>query len=148
MEGSGDKLRGQFKYKPNFFFLLKSRDSPVKQNRFTGSYGIPITVITYHCVPACFLSLVITMSEQMVPSVVAQRIIVTFVINGNVSRLCQDSEHSSVMKRSLGPRCTTWVNHLKKAEQRLKTCENYICCREKAMASVFGNLSVSYSSIF
>jgi hypothetical protein len=29
--------------------------------------GIPITVIMYHCMSTCFLSVVITMSEQVVP---------------------------------------------------------------------------------
>jgi hypothetical protein len=41
-----------------------------------------------------------------------------------------DSEHSSVMKRSQGRRCMTGVSHLKKAEQRLKICGDYIYCKE------------------
>jgi hypothetical protein len=46
--------------------------------------GIPITVITYHCVSTSFLSVVIMMSEQVVPSDFAQCIIVKFLTNKNV----------------------------------------------------------------
>jgi hypothetical protein len=46
--------------------------------------GIPITVITYHCVSTCYLSVVITMNEQVVPSAVGQSITVKFLTNKNV----------------------------------------------------------------
>jgi len=45
---------------------------------------IPITVITFQCGSTCFLSVMIMMSEQVVPSAVTQRIIVKFLINENV----------------------------------------------------------------
>jgi hypothetical protein len=45
---------------------------------------MPITVITYYCVSTRLLSLVITMSEQLVPWAVAQRIIVKLLPNENV----------------------------------------------------------------
>jgi len=45
---------------------------------------IPIIVITYQCVSTYFLSVVITMSEHMVPLAVAHCIIVKFLTNGNV----------------------------------------------------------------
>jgi len=48
----------------------------------------------------------------------------------NLLTFWTDSEHSSMMKRSQGLRCMTAVSHLKKAKQRLKTCENYTFCRE------------------
>jgi hypothetical protein len=38
----------------------------------------------YQCLSASFLSAVIKMSEQVVPSVVAQRIIIKILTNGNV----------------------------------------------------------------
>jgi hypothetical protein len=45
-----------------------------------------VTVITYNCVflSVCFLSVVITMSEQVVPSTVRQRIFVKFLTNESV----------------------------------------------------------------
>jgi hypothetical protein len=71
------------------------------------------------------------MSEQVVPSAVAQRIVVKFLTNENVkpAEILMRLEHSSVMKRSQGPRCMTGVSHLKKAGYRLKTCEDYAFCR-------------------
>jgi hypothetical protein len=45
---------------------------------------IPVIIITYRCVSSCFLSVVTTMSEQVAPSAVAQRIIVKFLTNENV----------------------------------------------------------------
>jgi hypothetical protein len=62
-------------------------------------------------------------------------------------RFWWDSEHSSVMKRSQGHRCMSGVSHLKKAEQRLKTCKDYTFCRESYGQSCFGTLNESYSSI-
>jgi hypothetical protein len=46
--------------------------------------GIPVTVITYHCLSASFLSGAITASEQVVPSAATQRIVVKFLTNENV----------------------------------------------------------------
>jgi hypothetical protein len=43
---------------------------------------VPVTVITYHCMCTCFLSVAITMSEQVDPSTVAQRISVKFLTTG------------------------------------------------------------------
>jgi hypothetical protein len=64
--------------------FLKRRDSRVEQiTSLVVREGITITVITYCCVSTCFLSVEIT-SEQAVPSVVAQRIIVKFLTNENV----------------------------------------------------------------
>jgi hypothetical protein len=62
------------------------------------------------------------MSELVVPTVIAKCIMVKFLTNTwNLLRFLHDSEHSSVMKRSQGPRCMTGVSHLKKARQGLKT---------------------------
>jgi hypothetical protein len=46
--------------------------------------GKPVTVIMYHCICTCLLSVVSTMSEQVVPSAVAQFIVVKFLTNKNV----------------------------------------------------------------
>jgi hypothetical protein len=45
---------------------------------------MPITAVKYYCFFTYLLSAVITMSEQVVPSAVAQCIIVTFLTNENV----------------------------------------------------------------
>jgi len=53
------KLRVYFRYKPDFF---SQAQIPV-QNKVTllvVREGIPITVITYYCVSACFLSVAIS----------------------------------------------------------------------------------------
>jgi len=42
---------------------------------------MPVTVITY--VSTCFLSAVTMMSEQMIPSAVAESIIIIFLTNEN-----------------------------------------------------------------
>jgi hypothetical protein len=62
------------------------------------------------------------MSEQAVPSAVGQRIIKFLTVeNMNHSEiLLSESEDSSEMKRSQGPRCMTVGSHLKKAEQGSK----------------------------
>jgi len=65
----------------NRTFFLKLRGSRVKY-RFAGIWGKD-TVTTYRCVSVC-LPLVITMSEQLVPLAVAQRIVVEFLTNENV----------------------------------------------------------------
>jgi hypothetical protein len=54
--------------------------------------GIPITLITYRCMSSCFLSIVITMSKQVVPSAVAQRFIVKFLTN-------EDAKPAEILKR-------------------------------------------------
>jgi len=78
------KLRPEFKHKPAFF--LRRRDSPrkTKVTLLVVREGMPITVITYRCLSIYLLSLVITRSEQVVPSAVAHCIIVTFLTNGKV----------------------------------------------------------------
>jgi len=65
--------------------FLKCRDSRVKQNHAVAREGLPITVITYCCMCIWYKSVVIAMSEQVVPSAVAKRII-TFLTNKNVKR--------------------------------------------------------------
>jgi len=60
--------------------------------------GIPVNIITYRCVSTCFLSVVITMSEQVVPSAVAQRI-VKFLTNENVE------EPAEILTRIRAPFC-------------------------------------------
>jgi hypothetical protein len=80
---------------------------------------MPVTITMY----ACFLSVVIMTSEQIVPSAVAQYTVVKFLTNENVKllRFCPDSEHSLVMKHCQGFKVYDWSRHLKKARQRLKT---------------------------
>jgi len=58
-----------------------------RRESFSDREGVPVTVITYQCMSTCFLSVVITMSEQVVPSAVAQSITVKFLTNGNVNLL-------------------------------------------------------------
>jgi hypothetical protein len=41
--------------------------------------GTPADVITYRCLSACVLSVVVTMSKKLFPLAFAQRIIVTFL---------------------------------------------------------------------
>jgi hypothetical protein len=43
--------------------------------------GIPVTVTMYRCLSKCFLSVMITVREQVVLSTVAQRIVVKFLTN-------------------------------------------------------------------
>jgi hypothetical protein len=69
------------------------------------------------------LSVVITMSEQVVPSAVAQRIIVTFLTNENVKpaeilmRLRAQFGDETLLRTQV----YDWSKSFKKAEQRLKT---------------------------
>jgi hypothetical protein len=71
------------------------------------------------------------MSEQVVPSAVAQRIVVKFLTNKNMkSAEIPLREYSSVMKLCQGPTCMTGVIQLNKAGQRMKICEDYTFCRE------------------
>jgi hypothetical protein len=95
------KLRGQFKYKTEF--LSQAQRFPHKKITWLVVRDeIPAIVITFRCVSTCFLSPVITLSEQVVPSAGAQRII-KFLTNENVKRFWWDSENSWMMKRSQGP---------------------------------------------
>jgi hypothetical protein len=75
----GKRYRGCSKYdEENFIFKIAYW-------QLGGGGGvIPITAVTYHCVCTCFLSAVITMSEQVVPSTFAQRIDLKFLTNKNV----------------------------------------------------------------
>jgi hypothetical protein len=60
------------------------------------------------------------MSEQVVPSTVAQSIIVKFLISENLKPaeiLTRLSERSSVITHSQAHRCMTGVIHLKEARQ-------------------------------
>jgi hypothetical protein len=72
------------------------------------------------------------MNKQVVPSSVVQNIIVIFLTNKNVKPveilMRLRAQFSDEMLQ--GSRCMTGVNHLKKAKQRLKTCEDYTFCRE------------------
>jgi hypothetical protein len=72
----------------------------------------------------CFLSVVITVSEQVAPLAVAQSIIVTFLTNKNmkVAEILTTSEQCLVTKRSKGLRCMAGISYLKKAGQWLKRC--------------------------
>jgi hypothetical protein len=65
--------------------FLSSAEIPAKNNSLylVVMDGIPITVTTHRCVSTCFSSVVIMMNEQVVPSAVAQSIIVKFVIEEN-----------------------------------------------------------------
>jgi hypothetical protein len=71
------------------------------------------------------------MSEQVIPSAVAQRIVVKFLTNENAKpaeilmrpRAQFDNE---TLSRTEVHACSV---HLKKARQRLKTCEGFIFCR-------------------
>jgi len=45
---------------------------------------MPVTIVIYHCISICFLSVVITKSRQVIPSAVAQHIIIKFITNENV----------------------------------------------------------------
>jgi hypothetical protein len=73
------------------------------------------------------------MSEQVIPSAVAQRIIVKFLTNVNV----KPAEILMRLRLQFGNktlsriRCLTGVSHLKETEDRLKT--------GKAMAGAFGD---------
>jgi hypothetical protein len=85
------------------------------------------------------------MSEQVVTSVVAQRIIVTFIADENV----KPDEILTRLNTQFSDECLTIVIHLKKSGDRLKTCEDYTFCRESyGQRSFFGNLKASYSSSF
>jgi hypothetical protein len=56
----------------------------VKQNHFTCSWEVPVQVTTYHCVSTCFLAVVITMGEQVVPSAFLQCSIPSFLTKESV----------------------------------------------------------------
>jgi len=63
----------------------------------------------------------ITMSEQMVPLAVVQRINFKFITNGNVKPAeIHMRHHNSVMRCCQGPRCMTGLSHVKKARQRTR----------------------------
>jgi hypothetical protein len=80
----------------------------------------------------CFFSVVITMSVQVIPSAVVQRIIVKFLTNENV----KPTEILMRLRAQFGDEMLTRTqvcdlnNHLKKAEVVLKTCEDYTFCLE------------------
>jgi hypothetical protein len=61
-------------------------------------------------VTTCFLSIVITMSEQMISSAVAQRIIVKFLSN----------EQSSAIKHAQGSRCMAGDKSFKEGRTDIK----------------------------
>jgi len=73
------------------------------------------------------------MSEQLDPLVVTQ-LILKFL---KLLRFWKDPEHNSVIKRSQRPKFMSGVSHLKKAEKRLKTCEDHTFCRESYGQSLF-----------
>jgi hypothetical protein len=84
-----------FKWNPVYYvrssninrtFFLSTAEIPEKNKIIlpVDSGGIPVTVITYQCMSTCFLSVVITTSEQVVPSAVEQRVIVKFLIKEKV----------------------------------------------------------------
>jgi hypothetical protein len=109
------------------------------QRFLTITERIPVTVTTYHCLSTCLLSGVITMRNQTAPSAVAQRIIVEFLTNENVkpaqilTRLGAQFDDEALLR--------TQVSHLKKAEQMLKTCEDYTFYMES-----HGQSSLGFSS--
>jgi hypothetical protein len=78
----GQKVFTVFKYERSSQiqtgFLFSSTEVPT-QNKITllvVREEITITITTYHCASTCFLSLVITINEQVAPLAVAQCIIV------------------------------------------------------------------------
>jgi len=68
----------------------------------------------------------------MVPSAVAQHITVKYLTIEYVkpAEILTRLSASTVMKCSQGSRCMTGARHLQKAEQRLKTCKDYVFCRK------------------
>jgi hypothetical protein len=71
------------------------------------------------------------MSEQVVPSAVAQRIVVKFLTNENV----KPAEILIRLRTQLGDETLSrtlvydWSKSLSEAEQKYKTCEHYTLCR-------------------
>jgi hypothetical protein len=94
----------------------------------------------------CFLSEVITMSEQIVPSSVTQRVIVKFLTNENVKaaeilmRLRAQFSYGEFSRTQV----CDWSKSLKKAEQRLKTCENHFACWLHFSMSYFSTYSAYF----
>jgi len=107
---------------------------------------IPITVITYHCMSICFLSIVITMNEQVVPSADEQSIIVKFLTNGNV----KPAEILDRLRAQFGDETLSrtqvydWYKSISgrpnKGSKHVRTASS----AGKLMASVFGNLTAFY----
>jgi len=66
------------------------------------------------------------------PSAVAHSIIGIFLTNQNVkpAEILMRPRAQCGDERSQGSSCMTGVSHLRKAEQRSKTCEDYTFCRE------------------
>jgi hypothetical protein len=87
-----------------------------------------------------FLSVGIMMSEQVVPSALVQRIIVKYLTNEKVKpiEIVMKLGAQFAMKGFQGPWCMTGLSHLKKAEQRLKTSEEYTFCRGSYDQSFLG----------
>jgi len=79
------------------------------------------------------------MSEQLVPSAVAQRIVVTFLTNKDVKPDEILMRLRAQFGNSQGPRCMIGVNRLKKAGQRLKMCKDNIFCGEKCGQQFLGH---------
>jgi hypothetical protein len=85
----------------------------------------------------------ITIREQVVPSAVAQSIIVKFETNENVKL----AEILNTLISEFGDKTFSRIqvhncaSHLKKAEQRLKTCEDYT---GKLWPAIFGKFKASY----
>lgn len=81
-----------------------------------------ITVIMYHCMSTCYLSVVIMITEQAVPSAVAQQVIVKCLTQKkwNLLRFCPDSRVQFSDEMQTRNEADDW-SHLKKARKWLKT---------------------------
>jgi hypothetical protein len=88
-----------------------------------------------------FIAVVISMSVQVVPSAILQRIVVKFLTNAKVKSAeilkgLRAQFNDETLSRT---QAYDGVSHLKEAEKSLKTCEDYTFLREgKLWPLIFG----------